>query len=252
MIIDDEILVLKEVKYKDNDKILHVISKKHGKMQIMSRGCKKNNSPLVNISQIMAFSRCQLFVSRDMYIINNGELVNNFYNIRSKISAFLYGTYILEVLNYISHENEVDEKIFDMTIKLYEVLDKVEDNEKLVENIISVYELKLISMLGYRPQIKKCITCGSNLFMNKIYYFNVQDGGIQCNKCANIAEKGLNVTSNEIVALNEALSVKLDNIEIIKSIDEKLNILIRRYMFYYIGKSNFTTLKFLKKGDIYG
>lgn len=251
MIIEDEILVLKEVKYKDNDKILHVLSKKHGKMQIISRGCRKNNSPLVNISQIMAHSVCQLYVSRDMYIINSGELITNFYNIRNKIVAFLYSTYILEVLNYISHENETDESVFNMTIKLFDIFDKNNNYEDIIENIVSVYELKLISMIGYRPQINKCVKCGSTLHENETYYFNIEHGGIQCINCTRVNKKDIKITSNEIKALNLALRVKLDDFNFIKCMNNKLNILIRMYMFHYIGKSNFVTLKFLKKGDFY-
>ena len=243
MIIEDEILVLKEVRYNDNDKILHALSKNNGKIQIVSRGCRKNKSPLVNISQIMAYSKCQLFVSRDMYILNSGELIDNFYNIRNNITAFLHGTYILELLSYISQENDVDGKAYEMN---------------KIENIISIYELKLISMLGYRPQIKECILCGEKLNNKSLYSFNIKDGGIQCipciqcidnNDCVNINISGIDISYKNIVLLNSMLMSKLDDEDIINSIGEDMNFLIRKYLFFHIGKSNFTTLKLLKKVD---
>ena len=258
MIIEDEILVLKEIRYNDNDKILHALSKKNGKIQIVSRGCRKNKSPLVNISQIMAFSKCQLFVSRDMYILNSGELIDNFYNIRNNITAFLHGTYILELLNYISQENEVDGKAYDMTIRLFQILESVDDDEKKIENIISIYELKLISMLGYRPQLKECILCGEKLNNKSLYSFNIKDGGIQSKQCidnkncANINVSGYEISYKNIVLLNNILMSKLDDEDIINAISDNINFLIKKYLFYHIGKSNFTTLKLLRKGDIYG
>lgn len=252
MIIEDEILVLKEIRYNDNDKILHALSKNNGKIQIVSRGCRKNKSPLVNISQIMSYSKCQLYVSRDMYILNSGELIDNFYNIRNNITAFLYGTYILELLNYISQENEVDKKAYDMTIRLFQILESVEDDEKKIENIISIYELKLISMLGYRPQIKECILCGEKLNNKSLYSFNIKDGGIQCKNCVNINISGYDISYKNIVLLNNILISKLDDNEIINAISDNMNFLIKKYLFYHIGKSNFTTLKLLRKGDIYG
>lgn len=251
MIIEDEILVLKEVKYNDNDKILHAISKKNGKLQIISRGCRKTKSPLINISQIMAYSKCELYLSRDMYIINSGDLISSFYNIRYKIYAFLYGNYILEVLDYISQENEVDSKVFDMTIKFFSVLDTIDDNSELIENLVSVYELKLISILGYRPQLKGCILCGEIINSETNYYFSIEDGGIQCSNCTNSNVKLIKLSINELIVLNNILRLKLDDIDLLKSLNENINSLIKRYMFHYIGKSNFTTLKFLKKGDIY-
>ncbi len=252
MIIEDEILVLKEIRYNDNDKILHALSKNNGKIQIVSRGCRKNKSPLVNISQIMSYSKCQLYVSRDMYILNSGELIDNFYNIKKNITAFLHGTYILELLNYISQENEVDKKAYDMTIRLFQILESVEDDEKKIENIISIYELKLISMLGYRPQIKECILCGEKLNNKSLYSFNIKDGGIQCKNCVNINISGYDISYKNIVLLNNILISKLDDNEIINAISDNMNFLIKKYLFYHIGKSNFTTLKLLRKGDIYG
>ena len=252
MIIEDEILVLKEIRYNDNDKILHVLSRKNGKIQVLARGCRKNKSPFVNITQIMTYSKCSLYVSRDMYILNSGEVIDNFYNIRNNITAFLHGTYILELLNYISQENEVDGKAYDMTIRLFQILSIVEDDEKKIENIISIYELKLISMLGYRPQIKECILCGKKLDNKSSYTFNIKDGGIQCNDCVNINIGGYDISYKNIVLLNNILMSKLDDEDIINAISDKLNFIIKKYLFYHIGKSNFTTLKLLNKGDIYG
>lgn len=263
MIIEDEILILKEVKYKDNDKILHALSKNNGKIQVLSRGCRKNKSSLMNISQIMAYSRCQLYVSRDMHILNDGELIDNFYNIRSKIIAFLHVSYILELLNYISQENEVDSKVFDMTIKLFQILNHIEEDENKIENIISMYEFKLISILGYRPQIKECILCEEKLNNKSLYSFNIKEGGIQCIRCihnndfVNINNNAsINIVRNDIsykniVLLNNVLTSKLDDIDVINEINDEIRILIRRYLFYHIGKSDFTTLKLLNNNYQY-
>jgi len=164
----------------------------------------------------------------------------------------LHGTYILELLNYISQENEVDKKAYDMTIRLFQILESVEDDEKKIENIISIYELKLISMLGYRPQIKECILCGEKLNNKSLYSFNIKDGGIQCKNCVNINISGYDISYKNIVLLNNILISKLDDNEIINAISDNMNFLIKKYLFYHIGKSNFTTLKLLRKGDIYG
>lgn len=244
MIIKDDIFVLKEIKYKDNDKILHAITRNNGKIQIISRGCRKNKSKLMNISQIMSYSRCDLYVSKDMYIINNGETLSSFYYIRNKMNSFLYGTYILEILNYITQENDVNKNLFDMTIKLFNVLNNIEDDSEIVSKLIAIYELKLISMLGYKPQLKKCINCQGELYDDDVYYFNIEEGGVQCHNCVCLKNKGLNITSREILILNRMLMSKLDE-EYNKLIDIKLKQLIRQYMFHHIGKSNFVTLKFL-------
>ncbi len=254
MIIEDEVLILKEVKYKDNDKILHALSKNNGKIQILSRGCKKSKSPLINISQIMAYSKCQLYISKDMYILNSGELIDSFYNIRANITAFLYTSYILELLAYVAQENEIDSKIFEMTIRLFQILNNIEEDENKIENIIAIYELKLVSILGYRPQLKECIFCGDKINSKSLYYFNIKEGGIQCignsscvntNITNNVSEAG--ISYNNIVILNNIITSRLDDSAIISEINGTVKALIKRYLFYHIGRSEFTTLKMLKE-----
>lgn len=250
MIYEDEVLILKEIKYKENDKILHAISRNHGKMQIIARGCRKNNSPYVNVAQIASYSKCQLYKNKDMYILEGAELIDNFYNIRCNITAFLHCTYVLEVMNYVSHENEVEPRVFDMTLKLLSVLDKVKDDCITIENIVAAFELKLVTMLGYRPMLDNCVVCGKPITTNS--FFRIEDGGIYCSQCIVNTHNCINIEYNEIITLHMMLHSKLENIYQIKDINDKLKLLIRKYMFFNIGKSNFITLKLLEKGTIYG
>jgi len=90
MIYEEEVLILKEVSYKENDKILHALSASKGKIQLLSRGCKKNNSILINSSQLFSYSKCVLYKSKDMYIIDSSELIDNFYNIRNNIDVQIW------------------------------------------------------------------------------------------------------------------------------------------------------------------
>ncbi len=248
MIIEDDIFVLKEVKYKDNDKILHALTAKNGKIQVIARGCRKNKSPLINVAQIMSQSKCELYVGKDMHTINNGEQINSFYGIRNNLTAYLHATYILELLNYVSQESEMESRIYNMTIKLFEILESIEEDAVKITSLIAAFELKLISMLGYRPELKSCVICGDEIKKNSSYFLNLQEGGVLCKKCGLSHNKGFDITIDQIIMLITILSSKLDN-EIFKiEITDDIKSLIKRYLFFHIGKSNFTTLRML---DLY-
>jgi len=239
MIFEEEVLILKEVKYKENDKILHALSKTRGKIQLLSKGCKKNNSHLINVSQLFAYSKCMLFKSKDMYIIDQAELVDNFYNIRNNMDAFLYGNYILELIGFVAQENDVDYKIFNMTVELLRCLSQfTSDFEKLA----AAYELKLISMLGYKPDFYNCLSCGANIKSSSI--FSIEEGGFYCSNCEKYVS-GINMEYNEILAMERILRTKFEDISSIDNINSKVINLIRKFLFYYIGKNNFITLKLL-------
>lgn len=236
--ITEEVLVVKAVNYKENDKILHALSRNRGKIQLIAKGSKKNNSHLVNVSQIFAYSKCTLTKSRDMYIITSAEIINNFYDLKNNMDAFYNANYILELISYIAQENEYDYNIFDMTVAVLRHLCCVEGNFK---KLVAAYELKLVSMLGYKPDFTHCMSCGSSISTNA--KFSIREGGMFCPECVNYGN-GINVTYSEILTLNKILKSKFENVG---SIDVNIKILkiIRDFLFYYIGKNDFTTLKLI-------
>lgn len=236
--IVDEILVLKEVNYKENDKILHALSRTKGKIQLISKGSKKSNSHLINSSQLFAYSKCSMNVSRDMYIITSADLIDNFYNLKNNMDAFFSGNYILELISYVAQENEVDSKIFDMTVSVLHYLSTM---SKDFNKLVAAYELKLVSMLGYKPDFKHCLSCGNEITENSV--FSVKEGGLFCSKCVKYGN-GINVTYNEILTMEKILKSKFEVISSIE-VNQKILQLIRSFLFYYIGKESFTTLKLL-------
>lgn len=238
MTIEEEVLILKEVNYKENDKILHALSKTRGKIQLLSKGCRKNNSHLIHASQLFAYSNCTLFKSRDMYILTSAQLINSFYSLRNNMEGFFYGNYILELINYIAQENNVESNIFNMTITTLDFLTKSKNN---YDKITATYELKLVSMLGYKPDFKHCMSCGAMINSNTL--FSIKDGGFYCGNCV-ISGNGINVKYNEIITMDKILKIKFKDLNTIEA-DGKIFNIIRKYLFYHIGKDNFTTLKLL-------
>lgn len=236
--IQEEILILKEVSYKENDKILHALSKSRGKIQIISKGSKKSNSHLINASQLFAYSKCNLLVSKDMYILTYADLLDNFYNLRKNMDAYYYGCYILELISYVAQENEYDSRVFDMTVSL---LSHLCTYSKDFDKLTAAYELKLVSMLGYKPDFLHCLHCGS--LMKDKGRFSIAEGGVFCSKCVNYGN-GINVTYNEILTMESILKSKFENVGFI-DMSKNIMSLIRKFLFYYIGKDNFTTLKLL-------
>lgn len=236
--ITDDILVVKELNYKENDKILHAISRKNGKIQLISKGAKKNNSHLINASQLFAYSKCTMTPSKDMFIIVSADIIDNFFNLKNNMDAFLYGNYVLELISYVAQENEYDERIFDMTVSVLHYLCVF---EKDFSKLIAAYELKLASMLGYKPDFKHCLSCGNEIKGDS--HFSISEGGLFCSDCVNIGN-GIIVTYNEIITMEKILRTKFENIGSI-DINKKVLQLIRNFLFYYIGKNNFTTLKLI-------
>ena len=47
--------------------------------------------------------------------------------------------------------------------------------------ITSIFKMRLASILGFTPQVEKCVTCGEK---ENITHFSIKDNGFKCNTCS--------------------------------------------------------------------
>ena len=64
MHLTTQALVLRVVNYNDNDALLTVLSKDHGKLTLKARGLRRKNSPLVAPCQLLSYGEFTLFEYR--------------------------------------------------------------------------------------------------------------------------------------------------------------------------------------------
>ncbi|SHI76320.1 DNA replication and repair protein RecO [Dethiosulfatibacter aminovorans DSM 17477] len=239
MAASDEIIILKEVKYKDNDKILHCFSRKRGKIQIMAKNSRKTNSRNLSLTQTLSHISADLYRGKGMYSLSDGEVLNSFYSLKNDYEGFVYSSYVLEILNHVLQENENYSKIFDMTVKLFTMLSESVEN---IEVLVAAYEIKLVSILGYKPWLDSCISCGSE---EGKYAFSIPEGGLVCGDCR---EKGKNyayMNKGDVDCLKILLMSKFEDLGKVDVCSKKILKLAGLYFRYHIGKNNFKSLKLL-------
>ena len=71
-------LVLREVAYKDTDKLLTVLTRDYGKMTLKARGVRRSGSPLKASCQLLACGEFTIFEYRGMSTINEAQTVELF------------------------------------------------------------------------------------------------------------------------------------------------------------------------------
>jgi DNA repair protein RecO (recombination protein O) len=239
MAASEEIIILKEVKYKDNDKILHCFSRRRGKIQIMAKNSRKTNSRNLSLTQTLSHISVDLYKGKGMYSLSDGEVLNSFYSLKNNYDGFVYSSYVLEILNHVLQENENYSKLFDMTVKLFTLLSESVEN---IEVLIGAYEIKLVSLLGYKPWLESCISCGSK---EGKFAFSISDGGLVCRCCRENGRNYVYLNEGEINCLKMLIKTKFDDMGKIDCCSKKILKLAGLYFRYHIGKNNFKSLKLL-------
>ena len=169
-------IVLSETNYSESSKILNVLTKEHGLIGIMSKGCRNMKSKL------RAASRKLIYGTFHIYYKENGlstligvDIINSFSNTMMDLEKISYASFILELSSQVvkqTEESEVFDLLKDSLIKIEEGL-----NPMAITNIL---ELKYLDYLGVSPSIDACAHCGSN---KQIITLSSDAGGYVCREC---------------------------------------------------------------------
>ena len=91
-------LVLREVKYKEADKILTILTEDEGKMTVKARGALRKSCRYGAAAQALSFSEMTLFGNAGKWSINEAETIEQFLPLRADIELLALGSYFVEVL----------------------------------------------------------------------------------------------------------------------------------------------------------
>lgn len=177
-------VVIKEVPYKDNDKIITLMTDKLGKVSCMAKGAKKTNSALLASCQLLVYSEFVLYKGASFYHINSAETINTFYALRTDYDKLEKAYEITKVLNNLVVENEDTENILSLYLNSLFVISK----EMLkFEHVMSIFKLKMLVLLGYSPSIVACSNCNKRMLSEKNlgYYYSFNTNSILCGDCYN-------------------------------------------------------------------
>ena len=169
-------IVLSDTNYSESSKILNVLTKEHGKIGIISKGCRNLKSSLRSVSSKLTYGYFNIYYKQEgLSVLISVDIINDFSNIKQELFKIGYATFLSDLTNQVLKETSSNE-IFDLFIN---GLIKINDDfdPMIITNII---ELKYLNYLGVMPILDCCSVCGSN---KKIVTVSSFSGGYLCVNC---------------------------------------------------------------------
>ena len=155
LMITIEGIVLRERSVGEADKFIDILTRDRGVLEASVKGAKKINGKSGSSSQLFAYSRFCLDQRRNMLYLNSAEPLHIFLIPEAQNNDILRLT--LNCLHYL------------------------EKNERSEEFLKAVFELRLMSEIGFMPDIVACRGCGT--FEPEEIFFSITDGGFYCSDC---------------------------------------------------------------------
>jgi len=236
-------IVLREVNTGEADKILTIFTKDQGKVSGVAKSARKPKSKFVAGAQFLCYSEFVMFKGRDMFSINSCDLVEPFYNIRNDIVKLTYSAHLSEILNDVIQENQPATKVLQLFLNSLHVLANTEKNPELITRI---FEIRLLSIIGYPPYVQGCTECGNEEFSG--LYFSFKKCGFLCKACSQVDKLAISITIGTARTLNYIVHANLKDVfsfEVSEEVLWELGRISRRYLHEMLEK-DYKKLDYLK------
>ena len=180
-------IVLREVNYKESDKVLTVLTRDNGKMTLSARGCRKKGSAIAAASQLLVWSEMTLYEYQGRWAIKEAATDRDFVGVREDIEKLALGCYFAEVTELLAVEDIPSPELLSLLLNSLHALDKLDKPLPLVK---AAFELKAMCLAGYEPVVDTCAVCGCQPDKPQ---FHLTEGVLHCAACREEVGEGISV-----------------------------------------------------------
>ena len=220
-------IIIAEHNVSDFDKMLTILTPNLGKIECIAKGSRRPKSLLLAGSQLLCFGEYILYKGSDNYSMNSCEIIELFYKIRVDLDKLEYATYITKIVSDVTTENQNNYKILQLYLNTLYV---IAETDKDLELVTSIFRIRLMSIIGFKPQIEECIGCRQK---EKLTYFSIRDSGFKCKECAKQDSGAIEISETTKDALKYIIlanAKKIYSFTVPKETKKELEIVSKLYL----------------------
>ena len=229
-----EAIVLRHADWGEADRLLWLFTREQGKIQAVAKGVRKPRSR--KAGHLEPFTRVILLLAsgRDLPIITQAEAKEAYLTLREDLVRMGYASYVIELLDRFTYEEGENIALFKL---LSETLSRVSLETQPVF-AVRYYEVRLLDLVGFRPQLLHCVNCGEEI-QAEDQYFSFEKGGVICPKCG-VKEPGtrpISVAALRILRhFQRSAYVEAQRARLSALVDQELETLMGQYLTYLLER----------------
>jgi DNA repair protein RecO (recombination protein O) len=221
-----EAIVLKHKNWGEADRMLWIYTRKIGKVQAITR-----------VNLLMACGRSFLIVAQ-------AETIDAFLKLREDLLRVGFASYITELLDRFTYDEDDNQQIYRL---LVDTLSRI-DSESDPNISVRYFEVKLLELLGYRPELSNCVNCASEI-QAEDQYFSISMGGALCPRCGPKIHDASQISLNTLKYLRHyqrSSYAEASKAQLPPQLNRDLEQLMQRYFTYFLER-NLNTPTFIRR-----
>lgn len=238
-------LVLREVRYKEADRILTLFTYDRGIVTAKARGAVRKSSRIAAATQQLTLSEMDFFENKGRLTVQEAVVKEPFEGLRMNFENYTLGCYFAECIEAFVQEEQPDADAFQLILNsLYAV------SHELCSPLLvkAAFEIRLMCLMGYAPDLSGCCYCGKTDPVLPV--LGVQSGHICCRECRkNGLGEGMFLCNASLGAMRyiaTAPAKRLFSFSLPEEALTRLNLATENYLAAQSGR-RFSTLEYWKK-----
>lgn len=173
-----EAIVLRRSDFGEADRLLTVFTPERGKVKLIAKGARKPTSRKSGHVELFSYGQFFVAVGRELDIITQAEMLEPYLPLRQDLMRTTYAYYVAELADAFTGERDENRPLFDLLRDAFGWLASADD----LALVARYYELHVLSLVGYQPQLFVCGGCKEPL-KPETAYLSAAEGRVYCRRC---------------------------------------------------------------------
>lgn len=201
-----EAVVLRTQDLREADKLVTIFTRERGKQRVVAYGIAKAKSRNRGALQPLCHSKLLLYRGKNINSVRQSEGLNYFTELLANFDKLMIGCYLCEIVDILCAENEPNEPLFVLLLTTIKWLDHPAIDFMAAEKLRAGFEIKMLGLLGYLPELSCCVHCGTKLAPPLA--FSLAEGGLLCRSCSQIDARSFDIKPPTVYLLQQLVSTK--------------------------------------------
>lgn len=178
-IVTTRSIVLQTYPYSDTSKILRLMTLEHGPRSAIARGALRPKSRFGGLIEPFAegFATLYLKEGRELLTLSDFDLLRERQRLGDDLARFAGASVLAEMVMRLAPEHR-DERLFEA---LRRGLDELLDASRGVAEATALRAIwRLVAVLGFAPDLSRCVLCGRPIELGPGVRFDFAAGGLRC------------------------------------------------------------------------
>ena len=176
----DEAVVLRTYKLGEADRIVVLLTSRHGKVRAVAKGVRKTKSRFGGRLEPPTHVALLMYEGRELDIVTQAETIDAFRPIREDLARMTDAMAMLEAVDQVAQEGEANPALSRMLVGALRTL-----ADRRSSLLVAAFFWKLLSLDGAAPILDRCASCGQEEAEapGGLVSFDLVEGGTLCRDC---------------------------------------------------------------------